>query len=58
MSAFQGEVYAGRIRPIVRTLVSVRIIEVSVFRGVCKAGFHCIGIKAEWLQIMKKALKL
>ena len=27
--AFQGEVYIGRIGPIVGTLVSVRIIEVS-----------------------------
>ena len=31
VSAFQGEVYTGRIGPIVGTLESVRIIEVSAF---------------------------
>ena len=41
MSAFQREVNTGRIGPIVGTLESVRIIKVSVFRGICKAGFHC-----------------
>ena len=33
VSAFQGEVYTGRIEPIVGTLESVRIIEVSAFQG-------------------------
>ena len=33
VSAFQGEVYTGRIGPIVGTLESVRIIEVSARRG-------------------------
>ena len=42
VSAFQGEAYTGRIGPIVETLESVRIIEVSAFRGVRKAGFHCM----------------
>ena len=37
LSAFQGEAYTGRIGPIVGTLESVRIIEVSARRG-----FHCI----------------
>ena len=32
VSAFQGEVYTGRIGPIVGTLESVRIIEVSAFQ--------------------------
>ena len=41
VSVFQGEVYTGRIGPIVGTLESVRIIEVSAFQGVRKAGFHC-----------------
>ena len=34
VSAFQGEAYTGRIGPIVGTLESVRIIEVSAFSGV------------------------
>ena len=33
VSAFQGEVYTGRIGPIVETLDSVCIIEVSARRG-------------------------
>ena len=33
LSAFQGEVYPGRIGPIVGTLKSVRIIEVSIYQG-------------------------
>ena len=37
VSAFQGEVYTGRIGPIVGTLESVRIIEVSAFQG-CPQG--------------------
>ena len=37
VAAFQGEVYTGRIGPIVGTLESVRIIEVSAFRG-CPQG--------------------
>ena len=42
LSAFQGEVYTGRIGPIVETLESVRIIEVSAFQGCSQGGFHCI----------------
>ena len=40
VSAFQGEVYTVRIGPIVVTLESVHIIEVSARRGftVCKTG--------------------
>ena len=37
MSAFQGDVYTGRIVPIVGTLEIVRIIEVSAFQG-CPQG--------------------
>ena len=33
VSAFQGEAYTGRIGPIIGTLESVRIIEVSARRG-------------------------
>ena len=38
VSAFQGEVYTGRIGPIVGTLESVRIIEVSAFQGCLQGG--------------------
>ena len=41
VSAFQGEIYTGRIGPIVGTLESVHIMRCPFFRGVCKAGFHC-----------------
>ena len=37
VSAFEGEVYTGRIGPIVGTLESVRIIEVSAFQR-CPQG--------------------
>ena len=45
VSTFQGEVYIARIGPIVRN--SVHIIEMSAFKGVCKAGFHCISHYSE-----------
>ena len=38
VSAFQGEVYTSRIGPIVGTLESVRIIEVSAFQGCPQGG--------------------
>ena len=38
VSAFQGEVYTGRIGPIVGTLESVHIIEVSAFQGCPQGG--------------------
>ena len=38
VSAFQGEVYTGRIGPIVGALESVRIIEVSAFQGCPQGG--------------------
>ena len=38
VSAFQGEAYTGRIGPIVGTLESVRIIEVSAFQGCPQGG--------------------
>ena len=38
VSAFQGEVYTGRIGPIVGTLESVCIIEVSAFQGCPQGG--------------------
>ena len=38
VSAFQGEVYTGRIGPIVGTLESVRIIKVSTFQGCPQGG--------------------
>ena len=38
VSAFQGEVYTGRIGPIVGTLDSVRIIKVSAFQGCPQGG--------------------
>ena len=38
VAAFQGEVYTGRIGPIVGTLESVRIIEVSAFQGCPQGG--------------------
>ena len=38
VSAFQGEVYTGRIGPIIGTLESVRIIEVSAFQGCPQDG--------------------
>ena len=38
VSTFQGEVYTGRIGPIVGTLESVRIIEVSTFQGCPRGG--------------------
>ena len=38
VSAFQGEVYTGRIGPIVGTLESVRIIELSAFQGCPQGG--------------------
>ena len=41
VSAFQGEVYTGRIGPIIGTLESVRIIEVSAFQGCLQGGFQC-----------------
>ena len=37
-SAFQGEVYTGRIGPIAGTLESVFIIEVSAFQGCLQGG--------------------
>ena len=40
VSAFHGEVYTGRIGPIVRTLESVRIIEVSARRGSTVIHIH------------------
>ena len=39
--AFKGEVYTGRIGPIVGTLESVHKIEVLAFQGFRKVGFHC-----------------
>ena len=36
--AFQGELYTGRIWPIVGTLESVHIIEVSAFQGCPQSG--------------------
>ena len=45
VSAFQGEVYTGRIGPIIGTLESVRIIEMSAFQGCPQGGvplyYHC-----------------
>ena len=44
VSAFQGEVYTGRIELIIGTLESVHISahkRCLLFRGVHKAGFHC-----------------
>ena len=38
VAAFQGEFYTGRIGPIVGTLESVRIIEVSDFQGCPQGG--------------------
>ena len=38
VSAFQGDAYTGRIGPIVGTLESVRIIEVSAFQGCPQGG--------------------
>ena len=38
VSAFQGELYTGRIGPIVGTLESVHIIEVSAFQGCPQGG--------------------
>ena len=38
VSAFQGEAYTGRIGPIIGTLESVRIIEVSAFQGCPQGG--------------------
>ena len=38
VSAFQREVYTGRIGPIAGTLESVRIIEVSAFQGCPQGG--------------------
>ena len=38
VSTFQGEVYTGRIGPIVGTLESVRIIEVSAFQECPQGG--------------------
>ena len=38
VSAFQGEVYTGRIGPIVGTLERVRIIELSAFQGCPQSG--------------------
>ena len=38
VSAFQGEVYTGRLGPIVGTLESVRIFEVSTFQGCLQGG--------------------
>ena len=38
VSAFQGEVYIGRIGPIIGTLESVHIIEVSAFLGCPQGG--------------------
>ena len=38
VSAFQGEVYTGRIGPIFRTLKSVHIIEMSAFQGCPQGG--------------------
>ena len=38
VSAFQGEVYTGRIGPIVGTLESVPIIKVSAFQGCPQGG--------------------
>ena len=38
VSAFHGEVYTGRIGPIVGTLESVRIIKVSAFLGCPQGG--------------------
>ena len=38
VSAFQGEVYTGRLGPIVGTLESVRIIEMSTFQGCPQGG--------------------
>ena len=38
VSAFQREVYTGRIGPIVGTSESVRIIEVSAFQGCPQGG--------------------
>ena len=46
VSAFQGEVYTGRIGPIVGTSESVRIIEVSAFQG-CPQGGVPLYIKYE-----------
>ena len=38
VSAFQGELYTGRVGPIVGTLESVHIIEVSAFQGCPQGG--------------------
>ena len=38
VSAFQGEVYTGRIGPIIGTLESVCIIKVSAFQGCPQGG--------------------
>ena len=38
VSAIQGEHYSGNIGPIVGTLESVRIIEVSTFQGCLQGG--------------------
>ena len=38
VSASQGEVYTGRIRPIIGTSESVRIIEVSTFQACPQGG--------------------
>ena len=44
VSAFQGEVYTGRIGPIVGTLESVRVIEMSTFQE-CPQG----GVPLYWI---------
>ena len=43
VSAFQGEAYTGRIGPIVGTVESVCIIEVSAFQR-CPQGGHCMSV--------------
>ena len=42
VSAFQGELYTDSIGPIVRTLQVSALSRCPLFRGVRKAGFHCI----------------
>ena len=49
VSAFQREVYTGKIGPIVGTLESVRIIKVSAFQG-CPQG----GVPLYWNKFSKR----
>ena len=59
MSAFQGEVYTGRIGPIVGTLGSVRIIEVSAFQGCPQGGVPLyIAGSSKQLRLMRHSKRM